>query len=854
MLLATVRGLLARKVRLVLSSIAIVLAVAFVSGTLVLTGAIERSMHSMIESLTSESQLRVVAGSADHDEAQGDVPAESIGEDIAERIRQIPGVREVTPVIDHAGIRVLDRAGVPMANRAGTRCHNWAGSALGSAVASGHLPAADDQAMLNVGLAGTGGFGLGDQLSIRDERGAVHRYTIVGTFTATNGRQSEGGSYSVVLSDGATGQLAYGRPGEYTALQVEAAAGTSADRLVAPVRLALGERYRVATTRQLAGDAVTELLAETAQLRYLLLGAAAIALLVGSFLIVNTFSIVVAQRTMELGLLRALGATRAQTGRSVLVEAALVGAAGSLVGLLIGTGLGWLAVSAVMKAGFGPAATTAFYLPPVAVLAASGIGVGGTTLAALAPAVRAGRISPIAAMRPAEAQVRPVVRLSLAGAAMDLAGAVSLTCGLVRRDDDTASALLLLGGIFGLIIGTAMLMPALSRPVVAAVGGLLARSPAARLGKGQAVRNVRRTGITAAALMVGVTLVTMLATVAVSGQRYQHEQLVAQLRADLVVAGDRGAAMIPRDDLVRLSSMESIASSTAMTRVVGSVGGRPAEMFAVDGLASAADTIGLAAVAGALPSGDVPDGQLLVDDATARQANLRVGDQVAVGVGRGSGRQYLVVGIYADNANARGYLVSPRVITEAHLDRDAYVAFVRLRDGVRPDAVRAELGKLFPAGRQVQVLDRSQYLADQDGSTGSTLLFVQLMLVLAMVIAVLGVTNTMALSVFERTAEFGMLRAIGMSKAQVRRMVTTESMMIALVGAVCGLALGCCLGAAVVSAMTQGSSAKGAVALVVPLQLLGEYLVGAIVIGGLAGLGPAVRASRVAVLGAIATE
>ncbi|MFS8522782.1 MAG: ABC transporter permease, partial [Micromonosporaceae bacterium] len=574
-----------------------------------------------------------------------------------------------------------------------------------------------------------------------------------------------------------------------------------------------------------------------------LLGFAAVALFVGMFLILNTFSILVAQRQRELALTRALGASRRQVLTAVLLEAAVTGLVAGALGVLAGIGVAAALAAVAARYAALPMAGLAVTVP--AMLACLLVGVAVTMLAALPPALRASRVPPVAAMREAAAVDRPLTRLTVTGVAVLAAGVAALAAGLA------GSALrLVLAGVLACLLATALLAPAVARPAVAVLGRLLSWSVPGRLGRLNAARNPRRTAVTASALMVGVALVTGASVVVRSFQDSVTDLLGSSLHAELVVTGEVSGERPPSFDadvLHAAAALDGVRAAVGLYLDPAVVDGETTFIVAATDLAALADVFGAEPLSGDL-SAPAPDA-LLVSEQAADDRGLEPGDAVTVQLGRGDPHRLTVVAVYPDGTLPGRYLAGPRVTADLTVP-DPYLGFVRLEPGAAAEPVRAQLSRWLADNPEVSVTDRSSFIAQQARQLDSLLTMVRALLGLAILVAVLGIVNTLALSVVERTRELGLLRAVGLGRSATMRMVTVEAVLLALFGALLGIVSGTGLGAAVVRAMAD----QGIRTLTLPWADLGAYLLLAAVAGVAAAVVPAVRAARMDVLGAVAYE
>jgi putative ABC transport system permease protein len=614
------------------------------------------------------------------------------------------------------------------------------------------------------------------------------------------------------------------------------------------VAAAVGSHYTVRTGEQVADEQAAGLATFLDIIRNVLLGFAGVALLVGSFLIVNTFSILIAQRTGELALFRALGASRRQLIASVLLEATIIGAVASTLGLFAGVGLGALLQRLIESQGNSNLPGSGASLPLVAVVASYSVGLLVTLVAALVPAVRASRIAPVAAMRSASTAERPLTVLSLAGAVLAGTGAAAVGTALLRDLGDSRLAVLL-GGVLAVFVGVAMLTPLVTRPVVGLLGRVLAWSVPGQLGRRNSARNPRRTAITAAALMVGMALVTGVSVLAGS-LKASIEGLVQQdLGADLVIAAasdGRTAAKFDPRVVDQAAQLPAVEQAVTVYTDVAQLGASAVPVMAGD-VAALGDVFRLEGVSGELRT--LHAGEVVIDSAFAAERSLSVRDRLELATTRGGERSYTVVGIHEPTQLVSGPLLSVEDARAGFRSPQAAVGYVTVESGADVSAVKASVAKLVESQPEVTVDDRSGFVAQQSAQVDTFTVMLYALLGLALVIAVLGIVNTLALSILERTRELGLVRAVGMRRGQVAAMVAVESVVISVFGALLGLLVGSVLGAAVVGALDEDIPV-----LSIPWATLGVFVGIAALAGVVAALLPAVRAARVDVLKAIAYE
>lgn len=853
MLRATFKSLLSRKLRLFLSGLAVILGVMFVSGAFVLTDTLGRSFTNLFQNAFVDTDVQVAAkakvagGDAASDQGIAALPGA-----LVDQVKAIPGVAGATGQVWINGAQALGKDGKVVSTFGAPQFGiSWVGGG-NQTITAGRAPSTDDEVVINAGLAKTAGFAVGDNVRIITvQQSTPATFHLVGTFVYPGNRDSLGGEQTIGFTTSAAQRLLLGASDSFSVINVRAGPGVDDNALRDRVAAEVGNTYTVKTGKQLADDNAASIKKGLSFFNYILLGFAGVALFVGTFLILNTFSIIVAQRTRELALLRAVGASRRQMIGSVLVEATVIGLIASAVGLGAGIGVGALLALLFSSAG-GGLQLAGIGVPAAAVIGAFAVGLVITWIAALVPALRASRIAPIAAMREAANADRPLTRISIIGGAVTVVGAALLGFGLSGRAGtaNNATLWLILGGVLVSFIGVALLTPLISRPVVSALGRLFSWSVPGQLGRRNSARNPRRTATTAAALMVGVALITGVYVIRSSVTASLTHLVNTEVSVDLIIYGQQTSGIRPTFDPRVMDQVKAVSGVSQTATFYGDqarIDGRRTALAAVDDVAALGDMVGFKATAGTITS--IGAGQLIVDQPEADAHHLKVGDQVSVQLARGPQRTFTLTGIYAKNNVTSGWIGSIANVADFSTGQ-ASQGLVKLAPGTSVGPVKAKINTLLADNPLVSVADRSDYVKQQTDQLNFVMTMIEILLALAILIAVLGIINTLALSVLERTRELGLLRAIGLRRAQTMRMVTVEAVVISVFGALLGVAVGCGLGAAVVRALRD----QGFTSLSFPWTQMVEYLVLAAIVGVVAAVLPAIRAARVNVLAAIAYE
>jgi putative ABC transport system permease protein len=842
MLRATLKSLLARKLRLVLSGLAVVLGVMFVAGAFVTTDTLGRTFDKLFAEGYSQTDVAVMAKpKVAVSEMEGEQVPTPLPASLVDQVAAVPGVAKATGVISDDGARVIGSDGKVVTSYGPPRIGmNWVGTDDLMQMRQGRGPEKDNEIAVNEAVAKAAGIKVGDRVGVLTQL-PKKTFTLVGVWGYTEGRDSIGGVQEVAFTTPQAQRSMLGQTGVFTQVTVRVDKGREPSAVRNQIAARVGGSYDVKTGEQLAADSAAQFKEALSFFNNILLGFAGVALFVGTFLILNTFSIIVAQRTRELALMRALGAGRRQVINSVLVEALVIGLIAAVLGLGAGIGVGALLVTLFgsMSGGLDPAPVG---VPPAAILSSLIVGVVVTVVAAVLPALRASRISPIAAMQDVATPDRPLTKVTVTGAVIGAAGATMLGIGLYG----TSSLWLILAGVLVAFIGIALLTPLISKPVVAGLGRLFSWSVPGRLGRLNSGRNPRRTAITAAALMVGIALVTGVTVVMDSAKQSIAAQAENTVKAEIVIGGDQNGPRPPTFDdavLARTAALPGVRAAAGLWNDQALVNGERTYVDATDNLAKMAEAFGQAA----LPV--LKNDQMAVSRQEAAEHNWAVGSVLKIQLPRGEEHNYTIVATYDEDAMPGTYFLPAAASKEFGITQPM-LGFVRLADGATMAQVLPQVKALVADSPEVNATDRSSYINQQVGTFDTVITMIQVLLGLAILIAVLGVINTLALSVLERTRELGLLRAVGLGRAQTMRMVTVEAVVISVFGALLGVIVGAGLGSAVVQAL----DGEGITDLVLPWTQMALYLGLAALVGVLAAVLPSIKAARLNVLAAIAHD
>ena len=840
------RGALAHSGRLVGTALAVALAVTLVSGTFILTDTIDSAFHAASAGTSGGSDLVIRSTALFAAQATSLPEREPVPESLVAKIAAVPGVRAVwTAVAGYA--ELVDKQGRAIAPKGlPTVGGSWAPT---DTLAAGKAPQGPDEVAIDAETARQYGLQLGDKVKVLFS-GDAREFTIGGLLRTAGDVIAS----TKAIFDAATAQKLLGAEGQVDAIPVQAEPGLSAQALRARIDAVLPARYEAVTSTQVASESAESWTKAVGFLPTALLLFAAVALLVGAFIICNTFSILVGQRARELGLLRSLGASRAQLTASVLAEAVGVGLVGSAAGVLGGFAAAHGLLVLLHGMGFDLPAPSAVFRPRTAVVSVLA-GVLVTVVAAAGPALRATGITPMGGLRGVDRAGRGQAsgggwgwgRPAL-GAGAGLAGSTVLLTGVWGGSGRTVP--LVAAGATGMLVALAVLVPLVARPAARLLGAPLVRlfGEPAFLGRRNAMRSPRRTASTAAALMIGIGLIGVVAILAASMKASATRTVDDSLRADFVLSptGTAGAAGgVPPVVVDRLHHVAAVARTSEILGGQWGLDGRTQTLLAVDPATVTAmhqvDARSALAVRG------LDDAGVLVRDTTAERYGWKVGDTVPMTFARTGTKRMRLEGTFSSNAVRTDYVVTIGAYSANYAQRLALEVDVALAPGVAPAGGRAAIEAALADYPVVKVMDRAQVLAAQERQVDRLLAPVTALLALSVLIALLGIANTLGLSIHERTRELGLLRAIGMARGQLRSMIRSEAAIIAALGAGLGLGIALFFGWALVASMRH----LGVTTLVFPLPQLAGLAALATGAGMVAGMLPARRAASLGMLDAI---
>ncbi|GII01209.1 ABC transporter permease [Planobispora takensis] len=835
MLKTTLAGLRAHKLRLLLTSLAITLGVGFIAGTFVLTDTIEAGFRQKFAAAADKIDVVVLPAE------DGGRERQAVGADLLEKVRGVEGVADAQGVV---------RGTAALIGKDGKAAGDYPTSAISipegrlnrTEITGGAAPRSAAEAVLDENTAKTRGFAVGDRITVLDSKNVKHEFTLVGLFDV-GVDQALAYSGAVGFTTGTAMKMSGEK--DFRKIDVAAAEGVTAETLRASVATALGTGAQVETGAKHAEELAAANGADTKILTLGLLLFGLVAMFVAALVIYNTFNILVAQRTREMALLRCIGATRRQVFGSIVLESAVVGLISSVLGLLTGLGLGAGALAVIGRTGLD-VPTGAVALAPRTVAVGMVLGIVVTVAAALLPARAATRVAPIAALR---SQVEEqtfrtgVVRVAFAGLFL-LAGVGATVLG-VTQDPGEAALFTVMGGGALTFLAVLILGPVLVKPLSALVGWLPGRlfGVPGRLAVDNSQRNPKRSATTTVALTIGVTLMTLISVLTATLRVTYNAKLDEQFPVDYLVASQGDQGTLPRalaEDLRARPELASVVALRAASAKIGKHG-----EFEVGTFTAAADFTPKAATGS---FGDLKPGTAALADYVVKDLKVEVGDTIAVKTTEDGTVQLKVVATFlGENA------LLPEV-TVPEQDFDGYFGrlgdgqiIADVKDGVAEENARRAVEAAAQPYPTAKVSSSTEIRGEFDEALDMMLMIITGLLGLAILISLLGIANTLSLSVHERTRESALLRALGLTRPQLRRMLSVEALVLGVIGALVGVALGAVFGWAATTTMTTG----------VVFQLPVPQVLAFVALSGLAGVVaavlPARRAARASIVGSLAS-
>lgn len=847
MFTTAIKGVLAHKLRLALTAMAIVLSVSFVAGTYIFADTINARFDTLFADVYAGIDVSVDPAQSDLEPGPGTLPA-----GLLETVSTVDGVEDAVGQVDGYA-QILDDDGNPVGGQGPpTYGMSWVEqpglSALRIADGNGRAPTAAGEVVIDVATAEAVGFVVGDQVDIQFA-GSTEDFEVVGL--ASFGNEDSLAGATLAVFELGEAQRVLDLDSTFSSIVLKAADGIASDELKQRISQVLPNGAEASTGAEQTQRELDEVSEGLGFLTTALLAFAAVAVFVGAFIIQNTFRIVVAQRTRELALLRAIGATGRQVVVMVGLEALIVGVAASGVGVAAGLGLSYVLRVGMNAAGMAIPAGPLTVLPRT-ILVAMTVGVVVTLASALMPALKAARVPPVAAMSETTAidTVRSLRRRAMTGALLASVGAALLAAGLFAN---LSKGMLYVGvGAAAMFIGVATLAPLAARPMADVLGWPLVRffGISGKLAKENTKRKPRRTASTASALMIGVALMTFVSifasTIKTSVEATMTEAFPSDLTFVQAEFGDpdqNGFTSSFADELEALPEIETVSAIRfGMAKIDGEVEGLAAvdpdtisSLYRLD-----APHLGLEAAL---------DGELLVAEEKLVEKGWAVGETINIEFAE-TGHQEITIGGTFSGQNLGPYLVARSTYDLNYsTDLDGFV-LASYADGADESSGRTAVDALVADYPAVALQDQDQAVAEAAKSTNQLLALFWGLLGMAVLIAVMGIANTLALSIAERTREVGLLRAVGMSRRQVRSMIRWEAVIISLFGAVLGISLGVFFGWSITRALAE----QGLARISIPVSQLTTYLVLATLAGLAAAAWPARSAARMNVLNAISYE
>ncbi len=836
------KSALFNKRRLVGTALSIIIGIAFLAATLVFTDTMKRTFDTLFANVFAKTDA-FVRSSNEIDMGFGQKQYDRLPESLIAQAEQVDGVADAVGYVEGYA-RVIGSDGKPIGIDNGPPT---SGSSITESkvlpwkvTAGGRYPQGPTEAVVDVGTAKKAKLAIGSTFDALSQ-GGTRSFTLVGT--ARFGTTDSPGGATFVMFDLPTAQSFVGKPGELNAIFVEGRPGVSQRVLADRLQAALGTETKALTGAEQTKESQNAIAQSLKFFNILLLAFAAIALFVGSFIIYNTFSIIVAQRQRENALLRAVGASRIQIVSALLVESVIIGLIASGLGFVGGIGMASVLRRFLKTFGIDIPAGGTVLLPRTAIVSFV-VGVTMTVFAAVFPSFRASKVAPVAAMRDvAIDRSATSKKRTMGGAIVTLLGVLMVGVGLTGN-----GIMWLAGGVPVLFVGLFVLGPLIARPVASIIGAPLAKlvGTTGMLARRNSMRNPKRTARTAAALMVGVALVAGISVLAASIRTSVRSIVGEQFVGDFVVnTNTQGIGGLPPELADKLNTLPEVGDATGIQIGFGKIKTKSAILTVVDPKL-VGSVFDMQFVSGK-PSDLTTEG-IFVSKARADSDKLAMGSTIDVTLIDGKSHALAVQGIYKKNEMAGAYTISNALYAASGADTLHFAVYTTKAPGVSDAVARAAIAKVVTAYPTGKLLSRSEYINEQAKQLNQFVNLIYGLLALAIIIAVFGIANTLSLSVYERTRELGLLRAVGAFRSQVRSSVRWESVITALLGTVQGIVVGILLGYAIIVALRN----QGKLLFTLPVVSLGVVVVLAILAGILAAVRPARRAARLDILRAIA--
>ena len=857
MIRIALRGLLSRKLRTSLTAFAVVLGIAMVAGAYVLTDTINKSFNTLMASAREGTSAVISAESLVKNGSTSDRP--TVPASLLERVGSLPGVERAYGVVETESARLIDAKGNPV-GPAGPPALGFGrdASTIGQKdafkIVEGRWASGPSEVAIDIASAKKAHVSAGDTIRVEGS-GPLERVRVVGLLQW--GSSDSLGGATMAVFDLATGQRLFGLAERLTEIDVDAKAGVSPAQVLKEIKPLLPAHARALTVDEQIKEDQSEWASFATIIRYALLTFAGIALFVGAFVIFNTLSITVAQRTREMATLRTIGASRRQILGGVIVEGLTIGLMASVAGIGAGIGLAKLLSALMGVIGIDVPRTATVYAPRTFVISiATGIVV--TLLASLGPALRATRVPPIAAVREGStlprsrfARLRPLVSGLAVAASLAVIGT-----GLFGSFAQASQRLLALAsGCALFFIAVALLSSYFVRPLARLVGlpGSILGGASGKLARENAMRAPARTASTAAALMIGLALVTFVSVLARGLTRSTEVAIKKQVSTDYVIRAKDNYSSFSNATATTLARVPGVEKAVALRADTVIAYGKQAQISGVDPAAIRSVYHFDWKQGSSASLSELGRDGAIVMDSFARKHKLAPGDRFTVTMPDG---RKLLLHVVATNKQPDFFpLLGKITVSQAGFDaayrtnpKTTATVFLRTADG-QSERVERSLTSALAAFPSVGLKTEQQAIDAQSSDLNTLLAMFYVLLGLAVVISFFGIVNTLALAVFERTRELGMLRAVGMTRRQVRRMIRYESVTISLIGAALGIPVGIFLAAMATTALSRYE-----VVFSLPIVSLTVFALVAVVLGMLAAILPARRASRLNVLEALQYE
>lgn len=839
------KGILGRKARLILTSLAVILGTSFLAGTSVFSDTLNRTFDNLFSDVFKNvdayvRSAQVIEGDFGQEERQ------RISADLVSVVEKVPGVRDASPDIQ-AFARIIGKDGKPIGSDGqGPPTFGSVGEEFAGALwttAEGKWANGPTEVVIDEASAKAGKYVLGDTVKVVAQSGS-REFTLVGIASYGDVRSPGGATFA--LFDSVTAAEFLAKPGFIDAILI------SGDGSVSDTKLAKAIQDALPTTSKTETLTGAEITAETQDqigsaldfFGILLKTFSFIALGVGCFVIYNVFSISAAQRQRENALLRAIGASRKQITRAMLIEATVVGLVGSVIGLVAGVGLS-AGLSALLRAVNIDIPSGGLVLSQNTVTSTIIIGLIVTVLSAILPARRAGKVPPLAAMRATALEIAEPGRKRLYAGLLSIALGLAVIVAVVTGASNNYLGI----GILFVFIGTIVLGPIIARPVAMFLG-----RPAARfrgvtgvMARQNSARNPKRTSRTASPVLIGVALVTAVTALAASIKGQIDDVFTAQFKGDYAISTDaRGFGGISPSLAVDLNKLPQVEKATGFGFLTVKIEDKGQYLTTItpetiEGLWD----IGLINAS----YSDLTTSDIFVSEKTAKKKNIAIGSVLQTTFGDGSIRPLKVAGFFV-NDEIGNYIANSHLVDGSAIIMFDVGVYIKTKDSVSNAEAFAALDKAVKKYGQGELLTKQEYINKQSGQVNQLLGLIYGLLMLSVIISIVGIIITLLLSVFERQRELALLRAVGMTRSQVRTTVRWESVITSLLGAVLGIILGIGLGWVIVFALKD----QGLTSFKLPVGPTIVIMIMSFIVGLFAAIYPAWRATRVNILDALNTN